>query len=85
MKHFTRLTDREARLLFKLITNLDQTEPNDEFDDIVPLSEEEVQKIEAEYQHVEVSAEIDKRSEWFFWLYRQLFVALAKFSDNVSK
>lgn len=88
MNHSIRLTDREARLLFKLITNLTQTDQNDEFDEIVPVSNEELEKIEAEFQHVEVSAEVDALAQERFRQFRELYIAINKpnkrFVDRVN-
>ena len=53
-KPFYNLTDKEASLLLAQIKALD-----DDLDEIVPLSQEEVDKIEAEYIPIDVSASLN--------------------------
>ena len=52
-KPFYNLTDKEASLLLEQIRALEDSE------EIVPLSQEEVDKIEAEYIPIDVSASLN--------------------------
>ena len=68
-KPFYNLTDKEARLLLEQIKALD-----DDLDEIIPLSQEEVDKIEADFMPVDVSASLDARLKAEFNEYRASFV-----------